>query len=112
MISHSRTICVARQPIDLRSGINRLLSIAKQANLDPQKGDIAVFSGRNRKRLKVLHGDTTGIWLSVKMFTSEKARSRVAFLDDEMVTEVTSADLAVLLEGATAVEMLSKRAKS
>ena len=100
-------VYIARFPIDFRFGINRLLSFALHANLSPQSGDVVVFSGKNKKRFKILHGDATGLWLSLKIFTSDEARSRVVFLDNEQMSVISSADLACLLEGKRDLESLS-----
>jgi hypothetical protein len=108
MIGIPRNVHIARFPIDLRFGINRLWALARDAGLSPENGDVVVFSGRNRKRLKVLHADLTGIWLSVKIFSSEEARSRVGFLDNVELTAVSPADLVLLLEGMVDLECLKK----
>lgn len=105
----NRTVHVSRNPIDFRFGINKLLSYVFQANLSPQSGDVIVFSGKNRQRLKIIHGDATGIWLSLKLFTSNEARARVTFLDNESMTVISPSDLAILLEGILTVESITTR---
>lgn len=107
MLNDSRVVYIARFPIDFRYGANKLLAYVLEAELSPQEGDVVVFSGKNKKRLKILHGDSTGIWLSLKIFTSDEARARVEFLDDQRLTTLSSSELALLLEGLVPVEALA-----
>lgn len=98
MIAGGR-IFLAEFPVDLRFGLARLMGLAFEAGLNPRQGDVVVFGGRNRKRLKVLHGDATGVWLSTKTFMDEDARARIDFLDRASVRGITPAELAWLVDG-------------
>jgi transposase len=60
-------IFVYQEPIDMRCGFERLLSFCLQglrARMD--QGHLYVFFGKNRRRLKVLWYDGTGLVLAAK----------------------------------------------
>lgn len=99
MLSSIKNIYVAKWRIDMRFGLDRLYSIAKEHGADPMNGDIVVFRGRNPKRIKVLHADQTGLWLSVKRYCSEGSKARIRFLDDPKVEEISRQELVALLQG-------------
>lgn len=55
------------EPIDLRSGMDRLLVYVRQVlGRDPFEGAAYVFRNRSASRIKVLHADAQGIWLAVR----------------------------------------------
>lgn len=96
---HGRRVLVAEFCIDLRFGMNRLMGIAFQAGLDPRKGDVILFGGRNRKRLKVLHGDATGVWVSSKVFFADDAQCIIKPVLDGSLKEVSVSDFARIIDG-------------
>ena len=69
--------------------------------LDPFRGDVVIFVGRNRRRLKLLYADPTGLWLSVKRFTVEAMKTSFAFVTDPSCRSITAAELAMLAEGSS-----------
>lgn len=94
-----RRVFAAESLIDLRYGLSRLMAIAFAAGLDPRAGDVVLFGGRNRRRLKVLHGDQTGVWVSHKTFFDEEASCRLLAKIEGGLREITTAELAWLLDG-------------
>jgi hypothetical protein len=86
--------------VDFRKGHNGLLGEAYKLGLDPFSGAVLIFIGRNRRRLKVLHADATGLWVSAKTFTMEAMKTNFKFLTDPDCQVITSAELAMLLEGS------------
>lgn len=94
-----RRVFVAEYSIDLRFGLSRLLGLAFEAGLDPRAGDVIVFGGRNRKRLKVIHGDATGVWLSNKTFFASDACCRILTRAGHEHRSITPAELAWLIDG-------------
>ena len=70
-------------------------------NLDPFSGDLLIFIGRHRRRIKVLYADPTGLWLSAKRFTLEAMKTRLDFLLEPSCDSITQAELAMLLEGSS-----------
>lgn len=99
--NHRSKIWLARHKIDFRKGHSGLLSEAYKMSLDPFNGDIVIFIGRNRRRMKVLYADATGLWISSKLFTLEAMKTKLAFLLEPSCSSITSAELALLMEGAS-----------
>jgi hypothetical protein len=75
------------------------LAEAFKLGKDPFMGDLLIFVGRGKSRLKLLYADPTGLWVSIKKFTLEAMKTRLRFLDDPSCTEITEAELALVLEG-------------
>ena len=63
----NRRIFLARAPIDMRKGAGTLTALVEHGlEMDPYHGDIFLFIGRNRNRVKVLVWDHSGFWLCAK----------------------------------------------
>ena len=63
----NRRIFLARAPIDMRKGAGTLTALVEHGlEMDPYQGDIFLFVGRNRNRVKVLVWDHSGFWLCAK----------------------------------------------
>lgn len=98
--SHNR-IWLARHRVDFRKQHDGLLAEAYKMNLDPFAGDLLIFIGRHRRRIKVLYADSTGIWLSAKRFTLEAMKTKLDFLLEPSCDSITQAELAMLIEGSS-----------
>jgi hypothetical protein len=94
-------IWLCRHRVDFRRQHDGLLAEAYRVNLDPFAGDVVIFIGRNRRTLKVLYADPTGLWVSAKKFTMEAMKTKFAFLIDPSCESITSAELAMLIEGSS-----------
>ena len=58
---------VVTAPMDLRSGMDRLLVYVRQTlGHDPFAGAAYVFRNRSASRIKLLHADAQGVWLAVR----------------------------------------------
>lgn len=102
MHSHMRVrIWLARHRVDFRRQHDGLLAECYRMNLDPFSGDVVIFIGRNRRRIKVLYADKTGLWLSAKRFTLESMKTKIDFLLDPACDSITEAELAMLIEGSS-----------
>jgi hypothetical protein len=77
-----------------------LIAEAFKLGKDPYMGDLLIFVGRGKSRLKLLYADATGLWLSTKIFTVEAMKTKLRFLSDPACTEITDAELALVLEGS------------
>ena len=97
---HKQRIWLVQHQVDFRKAQNGLLAEAYKLKLDPFAGDVLIFIGRNRRRLKVLHADPTGLWVSSKIFTVEAMKTRFMFLSEPSYASITSAELALLVEGS------------
>ena len=63
----SRRIFLARQAIDMRKGCVSLAVLVENAlGQDPYAGDIFVFVGRKKNRVKLITWDRSGFWLCSK----------------------------------------------
>lgn len=94
-------IWLARHKVDFRRQHDGLLAEAYRVNLDPFAGDVIIFIGRNRRRIKVLYADTTGLWVSTKKFTIEAMKTQISFLVEPSCESITAAELAMLFEGSS-----------
>ncbi len=93
-------IWLAMHRVDFRRQHDGLLAESYKMNLDPFSGDVVIFIGRNRRSLKVLYADTTGLWLSAKKFTIEAMKTKLGFLLEPSCQSITAAELAMLTEGS------------
>ena len=73
-------IWLARHIVDFRNQHQGLLAEAYKMGLDPFAGDVVIFVGRTRRRIKVLYADTTGLWVSAKTFAVEASKTKLQFL--------------------------------
>lgn len=63
----TRRIFLARQAIDMRKGAVSLAALVENAlGHDPYAGDIFVFVGRQKNRVKLIAWDRSGFWLAAK----------------------------------------------
>ena len=92
---------IATYVVDFRKGHYGLLSEARRMNLNPYDGDLVVFVSRNKKRIKGLFGNDSGLTLIDKVFSSGCIKTQIRFLDDPKVNNVTYAEIAMLFEGSS-----------
>ena len=102
MISSTRVRCVwlVNHHVDFRRYHDGLLAESFKLGKDPFMGDLLIFVGRGKSRLKLLYADPTGLWVAVKKFTVEAMKTKLRFLSDPSCSEITEAELALILEGA------------
>ena len=103
-------IFVADYVVDFRRAHDGLLAEAYRLKLDPFQGDLLVFVGRKKNRIKILYADSTGLWISWKQFTMEAIKTQFRFLSDPSCRLITVGELSMLLEGSSYI--LSRRVKS
>lgn len=97
MLPPAVRIFVAVQPTDLRCGFDALAEATRHVlRQDPFSGHLFVFFNRGRNRVKILHWDTGGFWLSHKRL--ESGTFKVAWRT-EGVVEMAAAEVALILEG-------------
>jgi hypothetical protein len=98
--NRKQRVWLAQHRVDFRKQHNGLLAEAYKISLDPFSGDVIIFIGRNRRRIKVLYADSTGLWVSAKIFTLEAMKTKLKFLCDPSCELITHAELAMLMEGS------------
>ena len=86
---------------DMRKSINGLAAIAGQSfDLDLFGDALFAFCNRSRDRIKILAWDGDGFWLHFKRL--EKGHFRRPAEGSEPTMELTSEELAIILDGAKA----------
>src|SRR5262245_44137071 len=69
MIPVTVRIFVCTEPVDMRSGFDRLALLAREKlQQNPRSGVLLVFSGRRRDRLKAMWWDRNGYCILYKRF--------------------------------------------
>jgi hypothetical protein len=99
-VNRRSRIWLARHRVDFRKWQSGLLAEAYKMALDPYAGDVVIVIGRNRRRLKILYADPSGLWVSAKLFTLESMKTKLRFLTEPSCNVITQAELALLIEGA------------
>jgi len=91
-------VYIYSKPIDMRWGFDRLTGLAK-SNFSMQTildGHIFVFLGKNRKRIKILFFDGTGLILLIKRLSD----GRFMWVENIEVEKVSFKELEQLLHGS------------
>lgn len=98
--SREKKIYLAKHRVDFRKQHQGLLAEAYKINLNPFLGDVIIFIGKNRRKIKVLYADINGLWLSTKLFTSDSMKTKINFLTDPSCDEISHGELAMLIDGS------------
>jgi transposase len=100
------------RPVDMRKGFEGLAALVRdELGADVLSGDLYLFTGKNRKRAKVLLWDGTGLCLFAKRL--ERGRFAALWRDAERASlRLTLTELQLFLEGSALVGtmLLSPRA--
>lgn len=97
-----RRIFVARAATDMRKSFNTLAAMVEhQLGHDPFTGDVFVFVGKARNRLKVLVWDASGFWLCARRLESGTFAVPAPLMEAGAKTtvQVSPAEMGMLLEG-------------
>jgi transposase len=97
-----RRIFIARAATDMRKSFNTLAALVEhQLGHDPFAGDVFVFIGKHRNRLKVLVWDASGFWLCARRLEEGTFAVPVSLLEagSRSVVQVSPAEMAMVLEG-------------
>ena len=90
------------EPADLRAGFDGLSALVSgKLGRDPLSGHLFLFVNRNRTRAKVLLWDGTGLCIYQKRL--ERGRFAKLWPCDTGRAELTTSELALLLEGSRAI---------
>ena len=95
-----RFVHVAMHKVDFRMSHDGLLGECYRMGLDPFAGDVVLFIGRCRRRMKLLFADDSGIWVGFKRFNSQSMRTKFRFLADPEVKQISTAELQMFFEGS------------
>ena len=95
-----RRVFLARHRLDFRKRFDGLLTEARQLGADPYDGDCVLFVKRDHTQLRAIVGDCVGLYLICRRFEGGRLRDVAAFVRDPHATEISTAELSLLLEGA------------
>ena len=95
-----RSIWLARYKIDFRKGHWSLLAEAYSLGLNPLEGDALLFIGRDKRKVKLIYSDPTGLWVSYKVLHKSAMKTLLEFSSTPSKELMTAAELAMMLEGA------------
>lgn len=97
--SKGAKVFVYQKPIDMRCGFERLSYFIKEdLKQDLNYGDVFIFLGNNKKRLKALYFDGSGLVQLIKRM--EKRRGFMSVYDLDGRLEITRSELELLLHGS------------
>ncbi len=97
-----RRIFVARAATDMRKSFNTLAALVEhQLGHDPYAGDVYVFIGRHRNRMKILVWEFSGFWLCTKRLEKGTFAVPKPLLDAgaKDTVQLSPAEMALVLEG-------------
>jgi hypothetical protein len=86
--------------VDFRKAHDGLLAEAYDMGLDPFAGDVVLFVGRCRRRMKLLFADDSGLWLAFKRFNAQSMRTKFRFLTDPKASQISMGELQMFFEGS------------
>ena len=95
-----RRVFLARHRVDFRRRFDGLLSDAFSLGADPYGGDCVLFIKKDHTQLRAIVGDSVGLYLVCRRFEGGRLRKLAAFAEDPSASEISAAELSLLLEGA------------
>ena len=96
-----RRVLLARHRVDFRKRFDGLLGEAYQLGADPYDGDCVLFVKRDHTQLRAIVGDGVGVYLICRRFEGGRLRNLAAFAQERCAAEISTAELSLLLEGAS-----------
>jgi hypothetical protein len=96
-----RRVFLARHRVDFRKRFDGLLAEALQLGADPYDGDCVLFVKRDHTQLRAVVGDGVGLYLICRRFEGGRLRNLAAFTPQPGAAEISTAELSLLLEGAS-----------
>lgn len=96
-----RRVFLACHRVDFRRRFDGLLAEALQLGADPYDGDCVLFVKRDHTQLRAIVGDGVGLYLICRRFEGGRLRTVAAFARDPQATAISTAELSLLLEGAS-----------
>ncbi len=93
-------IFVCREPVDMRKSFNGLSGVVIDiVDQDPQSGHLFLFFNRRRSMMKALVWEQTGYWILSKRLNGGRFEVFDRASTEKNSFELTSCDLALLLDG-------------
>ena len=99
LISKKSKVYIYKKPIDMRFGFERLsFFIREEMSKNIDFGDIFIFLGKNRRRLKAMWFDGSGLLLLTKRM--EKKNGFMSVFGFNGQDEIKQSELELLLHGS------------
>lgn len=93
-------IFVCRKPVDMRKSFDGLSgAVIDIVDHDPQSGHLFLFFNSRRTMMKALVWEASGYWVLAKRLAKGRFQVFDRVADSDAHFEVTSGDLALLLDG-------------
>jgi hypothetical protein len=106
-------VFMAQHRVDFRKQLNGLLAEAYQLGAKPYAGDCVLFIKQDHSQLRALVGDNVGLYMVTRRFEGGRLRTLLSFATRPVATTITTAELSLLLEGATfTVHKRARRCKN
>jgi hypothetical protein len=96
-----RRVFLARHRVDFRKRFDGLLAEALRLGADPYDGDCVLFVKKDHTQLRAVVGDGVGLYLICRRFEGGCLRDLAAFAAQPGAAEISTAELSLLLEGAS-----------
>lgn len=96
-----RRVFLAQHRVDFRRRFDGLLAEAYRMGAQPYDGDCVLFVKRDHTQLRALVGDGVGLYLVCRRFEGGRLKQLLTFAEETQATHITTAELSLLLEGAT-----------
>ncbi len=113
MIHAIGSVYLSLKATDMRKSFDGLLAEARLMLLEPYRGECVLFVSKNKRHIKALWGDDYGLFLISRRFEGGAAKTPIDFMLDPCFTEITHAELAMILGGANySVERMPRKWKS
>ena len=111
MIPAGVTIYLAVSAVDLRAGFDRLAGLVlEELRGDPRSGSLFLFTNRRRTHLKALFFDRTGYCILYKRLDRGTFPMPTVTAPGSSQTEISSAELSLILEGLAPLTNRKRRA--
>jgi hypothetical protein len=98
-IMEVKRVCLLHVRVDFRKMHDGLLGEAYKLGVSPYDGDMVIFVGRRKDRIKILFSDNNGLWVLYKRFHNGSLSKKFKFLDDPSTTVISPSQVLNLLEG-------------
>ncbi len=96
-----RRVFLALHRVDFRRRFDGLVAEAYRLGADPYDGDCVLFIKKDHTQLRAIVGDGVGLYLICRRFEGGRLRNLATFADDPSASEISTAELSLLLEGAS-----------
>lgn len=93
-----RRLCLVEHRVSFARAHDGLLAEAYKLELDPMAGDLLLFIGRDRCRIKILFADNTGLWLLYKRFHRGSLPQRFPWFDQPSFRTIDRLELCSFIE--------------